>query len=120
MQNELLSLTRGAFPHHAFLAYSLSLAPRLNVSKTVCVLSPLSDTVLCVSGGKGDGPADASKVKAFGPGLEKGKVMPGKDLLWLRVETKMNFVSFSKLRNIVYFGEISLIRPVSKSLEKST
>ena len=28
-------------------------------------------------GGKGDGPADASKVKAFGPGLEKGKVQPG-------------------------------------------
>jgi hypothetical protein len=30
-----------------------------------------------VSGGKGEGPADASKVKAFGPGLEKGKVKPG-------------------------------------------
>ena len=29
------------------------------------------------TGGKGDGPADASKVKAFGPGLEKGKVLPG-------------------------------------------
>ncbi len=28
-------------------------------------------------GGKGDGPADASKVKAFGPGVEKGKVHPG-------------------------------------------
>ncbi len=29
------------------------------------------------SGGKGSGPADASKVKAFGPGLEKNKVQPG-------------------------------------------
>ena len=29
------------------------------------------------TGGKGDGPADASKVKAFGPGLEQGKVLPG-------------------------------------------
>lgn len=29
-------------------------------------------------GGKGTGAADPSKVKAFGPGLEKGKVLPGK------------------------------------------
>jgi len=29
-------------------------------------------------GGKGSGAADPSKVKAFGPGLEKGKVLPGK------------------------------------------
>jgi hypothetical protein len=29
------------------------------------------------TGGKGTGPADASKVKAFGPGLEAGKVLPG-------------------------------------------
>jgi len=36
-----------------------------------------SNIFLNVSGGKGDGPADASKVKAFGPGLEKGKVLPG-------------------------------------------
>ncbi len=34
-------------------------------------------THLYYSGGKGTGPADASKVKAFGPGLEKGKVQPG-------------------------------------------
>ncbi len=32
--------------------------------------------MICV-GGKGDGPADASKVKAYGPGLEKNKVRPG-------------------------------------------
>jgi hypothetical protein len=57
------------------------------LSKTVGVLNSLSATVLCVSGGKGDGPADASKVKAYGPGLEKGKVMPGKNLSWPRVET---------------------------------
>ncbi len=30
-----------------------------------------------LQGGKGDGPADASKVKAYGPGVEKGKVQPG-------------------------------------------
>jgi hypothetical protein len=36
-----------------------------------------SNIFLNVSGGKGDSPADASKVKAFGPGLEKGKVLPG-------------------------------------------
>jgi len=29
-------------------------------------------------GGKGSGAADPSKVKAFGPGIEKGKVLPGK------------------------------------------
>eukprot|EP00092_Neocalanus_flemingeri_P025254 GFUD01027386.1.p1 GENE.GFUD01027386.1~~GFUD01027386.1.p1 ORF type:complete len:4003 (+),score=946.67 GFUD01027386.1:1015-12009(+) len=29
-------------------------------------------------GGKGSGSADPSKVKAFGPGIEKGKVLPGK------------------------------------------
>ena len=31
-----------------------------------------------VVGGKGSGQADPSKVKAFGPGLEEGQVMPGK------------------------------------------
>jgi hypothetical protein len=63
---------------------------------------------LCVSGGKGDGPADASKVKAFGPGLEKGKIMPGKDLLWHRFEMKSfkkftcfgeNYYIFVKIKN---------------------
>ena len=31
-----------------------------------------------ILGGKGSGQADPSKVKAYGPGLEEGKVMPGK------------------------------------------
>lgn len=31
-----------------------------------------------IKGGKGTGPADPSKVKAYGPGLEKGSVMPGR------------------------------------------
>lgn len=30
-----------------------------------------------MQGGKGDGPADPSKVQAFGPGVELGKVRPG-------------------------------------------
>ena len=29
-------------------------------------------------GGRGSGPADPSKVQAYGPGLEPGQVMPGK------------------------------------------
>jgi hypothetical protein len=61
-----------------------------------------------LSGGKGDGPADASKVKAFGPGLEKGKVMPGKDLqcLVIGLKRKRFFSIFRKIRNFVYFDEI--------------
>ena len=31
-----------------------------------------------IMGGKGSGDADPSKVKAYGPGLEEGRVMPGK------------------------------------------
>ena len=39
-------------------------------------------------GGRGDGPADASKVKASGPGLEKGGVMPGRptNLWWIQLK----------------------------------
>jgi hypothetical protein len=62
---------------------------------------------LCVSGGKGDGPADASKVKAFGPGLEKGKVMPGKELSRLRVETKKPVSIFRENTKFSLFDEIS-------------
>jgi hypothetical protein len=39
-------------------------------------------------GGRGDGPADASKVKASGPGLEKGGVMPGRPTNFMVDSTK--------------------------------
>ena len=43
-----------------------------------CVRESSPDKAGQALGGKGTGPADPSKVLAFGPGLEKGKVMPGR------------------------------------------
>ncbi len=44
--------------------------------------------MVLLPGGKGDGSADASKVKASGPGLEKGNVMPGRPTNFMIDSTK--------------------------------